>query len=215
VRFIRLHPNGYLSADAGVFTQSGRIEDAPLRLVASASVLPGSFMIEFNVEGNVYAKSMSSGTTDLSIDPLVVQPRNSARTDSHRTRRRSSRRWNRHPQRSPGSRLRLRRTRRYRTQIRFPSLSAPYLRRRWQVSHRGISAPSLHSVRQPELSSRSISTTPPNLATGARPARTWASRPENQRKWSSPRPITRAALKPVFGGHAPHWEYHHPARPPR
>jgi hypothetical protein len=42
--------------------------------VASASVLPGSFMIEVNVEGNVYAKSMSSGTTDLSIDPLVVQP---------------------------------------------------------------------------------------------------------------------------------------------
>jgi hypothetical protein len=73
VRFIRFLPSGYVAA-GGDSTQTGKVEGTPPRRVESISVLPGRFTVEVYVFGNIYARSVTSGATDLSVEPLVVPP---------------------------------------------------------------------------------------------------------------------------------------------
>jgi len=73
VDMLRFQPGGYIEV-VGDSTQTGKNEGTPPRRIESVSVIPGTYTAAIAVSGNVYAKSIMSGSTDFAEQPLVIRP---------------------------------------------------------------------------------------------------------------------------------------------
>jgi len=68
---VRFNPGGYVEV-VGESSQTNKAEVSPPRRVESVSLIPGDYTVAVAVTGNVYAKSIVSGATDIAVDPIVI-----------------------------------------------------------------------------------------------------------------------------------------------
>jgi hypothetical protein len=73
VNLVRFLPGGYVEVVCST-NHAGRFDGLPLQHSDAASVIPGTYTVTVAPTFNVYAKSVMSGTIDLSTETLVVRP---------------------------------------------------------------------------------------------------------------------------------------------
>jgi hypothetical protein len=73
IRMVRFDDRGSVEVVNEV-TSTGRSEGSPPMRIESASLIPGNYTLVANFSGNLYAKTVTSGATDLATEPLVVNP---------------------------------------------------------------------------------------------------------------------------------------------
>ena len=71
LQLIEMEPHGYFQAADGS-TQTGTPASEATSRLESVSALPGRYTVAVVTSGNFYAKTISSGTTDLMREPLLV-----------------------------------------------------------------------------------------------------------------------------------------------
>jgi hypothetical protein len=72
VTMVHILRGGYVAV-VGQSTITQKMEGTPLRRVQSVSVVPGDYAVEVATWGNVYAKSVVCGATDLAQEPLTIR----------------------------------------------------------------------------------------------------------------------------------------------
>jgi hypothetical protein len=74
VNLVRLLPGGYVEVVSNT-THAGRFDSTPEQQSDSASVIPGTYTVTVSVTPtlNLYAKSVKSGTVDLSTETLTIR----------------------------------------------------------------------------------------------------------------------------------------------
>jgi len=72
-RMLRVLPDGYVEV-TDELSQTGQAEGIPPKRVEHVSLIPGSYTVSIASSGNLYAKSIMSGTSNLAVEPLVIKP---------------------------------------------------------------------------------------------------------------------------------------------
>lgn len=72
LRMVRISRRGHVEV-VGESTNTQKVEGTPPRRIESASVVPGDYAVEVAAAGNLYAKSVVCGPTNLALEPLTIR----------------------------------------------------------------------------------------------------------------------------------------------